>query len=149
MTTKNVKSVKDRNDQKLSVVPSLTNFRLSWTFIEIVCCCFISLIIEKNYCLLTLKFKIDREISWWQTYKLIISMNIGRTTRLQFEINPETGWLVAIHTTRKLYSLNMLNAYAMISSLFSTQLSKRNSLFNLDNTLSMTTPNNALQNFLT
>ena len=38
------------------------------------------------------KFKLEREISWWQTHKLIILMITERTARPRLEIYPETGW---------------------------------------------------------
>ena len=38
------------------------------------------------------KFKLEREISWWQMHKLIILMITERTARPQLEIYPETGW---------------------------------------------------------
>ena len=38
------------------------------------------------------KFKLEREISWWQTHKLIILMITQRTARPRLEIYPETGW---------------------------------------------------------
>ena len=81
--------------------------------------------------------------------------------RLQLEIYPETGWGVTTCYSyyKEILNSNMLNAYAVKSSLFSrnvawcfigqTQIIKKNVLFNLDNTLSMATLNNALQNSLT
>ena len=84
--------VTDSSDQKLGIVPSLTKFRVSETFIDIVCCWFISLIVEKNCYLPTLKLKLEREISCWQTHKLIILLISGRTAKLQLKIYPETGW---------------------------------------------------------
>ena len=48
------------------------------------------------------KFKLEREISWWQTHKLVILMITERTARLRLEIYLETGWGVmtcyACHT---------------------------------------------------
>ena len=109
----------------------------------------------------TLKFKLERETSWWQTHKLIILMIIGRTARLELEIYLETGWgvMTCYSYYKEILNSNMLNAYAVKSSLFSrnvawcfigqTQIIKKNLLFNLDNTPSMATLNNALQNSLT
>ena len=38
------------------------------------------------------KFKLEREISWWQTHKLIILMITERSAKLRLEIFLETGW---------------------------------------------------------
>ena len=89
----------------------------------------------------TLKFKLEREISWWQTHKLIILMITGRTARLRLEIYPETGWDVM---TCYSHHTEILNTYAMKSWLFScgvmftgqTHLNKGHFPYNLDNTLS-------------
>ena len=90
----------------------------------------------------------------------IILLIIGRIARLQLEIYPETGWGVTTCYSyyKEILNSNMLNAYAVKSSLFSrnvawcfigqTQLSKENFPFNLDETLSMATLNNALKNSL-
>ena len=42
---------------------------VSKTFIGVVCCWFTSLKVEKNCYLPTMKFKFEREISWWQMHK--------------------------------------------------------------------------------
>ena len=80
--------------------------------------------------------------------------------RLQLEIYPETGWgvMTCYSYYKEILNSNMLNAYAVKSSLFSrnvawffigqTQLSKKNFPFNLDETLSMATLNNARKNSL-
>ena len=96
----------------------------------------------KNCCSHTLKFKLEREISWWQTHKQIILMITGRTARLRLEIYPETGWDVM---TCYSHNTEILNTYAMKSWLFScgvmftgqTHLNKGNFPYNLDNTLSI------------
>ena len=118
----------------------------------------------KNCYLLTSKFKLEREISWWQTHKLIILMITGRTARLRLEIYPETGWDVM---TCYSHHTEILNTYAMKSWLFScgvmftgqTHLNKGHFPYNLDNTqtkhwallnfcseINIATLNNALQN---
>ena len=53
------------------------------------------------------------------TYKLIILMITGRTARLQLEIYPETGWgvMTCYSYHSEILNLNMLNAYAMKTSL--------------------------------
>ena len=112
----------------------------------------------------TLKFKLEREISWWQTHKLIILMITGRTARLRLEIYPETGWDVM---TCYSHHTEILNNYAMKSWLFScgvmftgqTHLNKGHFPYNLDNTqtkhwallnfcseINIATLSNALQN---
>ena len=112
----------------------------------------------------TLKFKLEREISWWQTHKLIILMITGRTARLRLEIYPETGWDVM---TCYSHHTEILNNYAVKSWLFScgvmftgqTHLNKGHFPYNLDNTqtkhwallnfcseINIATLNNALQN---
>ena len=120
--------VSNSSDQKLSVLPSLTRFGVSES-------------------LPILKFKLEREISWWQTHRLIILMITERTARLRLEVYSETGWsvmtfLLIPHENFK--TLNALNAHAMKSSLFSrnvawyftsqTHLSKGNFPSSLDNT---------------
>ena len=120
--------------------------------------------IWKNCYSPTLKFKLEREISWWQTHKLIILMITGRTARLRLEIYPETGWDVM---TCYSHHTEIWNTYAMKSWLFScgvmftgqTHLNKENFPYNLDNTqtkhwsllnfrsvINIATPKNALQN---
>ena len=64
----------------------------------------------------TLKFKLEREISWWQTHKLIILIIIEWTARLRLEIYLETGWDVQ---TCYSHHTEIWNTYAMKSSLFS------------------------------
>ena len=85
----------------------------------------------KNCCSHTLKFKLEREISWWQTHKLIILMITGRTARLRLEIYPETGWDVM---TCYSHHTEILNTYAMKSWF---EINKGNFPYNLDNTLSI------------
>ena len=112
----------------------------------------------------TLKFKLEREISWWQTHKLIILIIIEWTARLRLEIYLETGWDVQ---TCYSHHTEIWNKYAMKSSLFScgvmftgqTHLKKGHFTYNLDNTqkkhwallnfrseINIATLNNALQN---
>ena len=112
----------------------------------------------------SMKFKLEREISWWQTHKLIILMITGRTARLRLEIYPETGWDVM---TCYSHHTEILNNYAMKSWLFScgvmftgqTHLNKGHFPYNLDNTqtkhwallnfrseINIATLSNALQN---
>ena len=118
----------------------------------------------KNCCSHTLKFKLEREISWWQTHKLIILIIIEWTARLRLEIYLETGWDVQ---TCYSHHTEIWNTYAMKSWLFScgvmftgqTHLNKGNFPYNLDNTqtkhwallnfrseINIATLNNALQN---
>ena len=118
----------------------------------------------KNCCSHTLKFKLEREISWWQTHKLIILIIIEWTARLRLEIYLETGWDVQ---TCYSHHTEIWNTYAMKSWLFScgvmftgqTHLNKENFPYNLDNTqtkhwsllnfrsvINIATLKNALQN---
>ena len=118
----------------------------------------------KNFYSPTLKFKLEREISWWQTHKLIILIIIEWTARLRLEIYLETGWDVQ---TCYSHHTEIWNTYAMKSSLFScgvmftgqTHLNKGHFPYNLDNTqtkhwallnfrseINIATLNNALQN---
>ena len=91
----------------------------------------------------TLKFKLEREISWWQTHKLIILIIIEWTARLRLEIYLETGWDVQ---TCYSHHTEIWNTYAMKSSLFScgvmftgqTHLNKGNFPYNLHNTQTLT-----------
>ena len=96
----------------------------------------------------TLKFKLEREISWWQTHKLIILMIIGRAERLQLEIYPESGCVRSCYS----YQTEILNSWyakcpcneeftvlVKCGVIFTgqTHLNKENSPFNLVDTLSI------------
>ena len=67
----------------------------------------------------TSKFKLEREISWWQTHKLIISLDEPRNCNSKFIRRlVDVLWLVILTTNFK----PLINAYAMKSSLFSRNL---------------------------
>ena len=96
----------------------------------------------------TSKFKLEREISWWQTHKLIIWMIIGPAERLQLEIYTESGWARSCYSYQTEIS-NSWYAKCPCNEKFTvlekcgviftgqTHLSKGNSPFNLVDTLSI------------
>ena len=102
MTAKHqVPNAKSSYWQQWSEIGCCAKSNKVWSFIDLNRCClllFHSFHSWKNCYLRTLKFKLEREISWWQTHKLIIWMIIGRTARMQLEIYPESGCVMTTYS---------------------------------------------------
>ena len=164
MTTKRKILLKTEVIRK-RVVPNITKFRVSQTFIDTVCR-FISLIIEKNCRSPTLKFKLGEfyhdgrrtnyYLNDYQTNCKTATRNLSRDWLTSYDLlfksygdfKSTCTFSKSKHFLRTVNSsLHMLKCGVMFTG--QTHLSKGNFPFNLENTLSMATLNNALQNSLT